>query len=127
MIKLPLTISPVVTAVYAVIILAYISETAYSIIKMRYLLAHKLVKEEPAIYTFYMGVAIAGVFMAVRTVFNIWTCDDIYLIVLRVMSNGMVIYVMFTASRLLWAEKFRKLGKRLSGEREDKDEAQYRR
>lgn len=96
---------PVFYAIYGAVALLFLMECVNAVLKMIYMNRHGLVKAEKLLYGFFMGVAIATLLMTVRTVINIYNCEGTAMTVLRVMSSGMVIYVIFLAARMLWAIK----------------------
>lgn len=101
--------SAIYIPIYGVIAFLYLLEAFNAVRKMRYMIKHELLKSDSLLYGFFMGTAIATLLMCFRTIANIFICDPVPLTILRIVSNSMIIYVLFMASRMQWAIKMKAL------------------
>lgn len=92
-------------AAYGAMALLFIAETWISVLRLKYLRKHNLAKREPALYAYYLGSGVASALMGVRTMLNVFMCDSDVITILRILANGMLVYTLFMASRLLWMLK----------------------
>ena len=95
-------VSPAIAAIYGAIALTFFVEAYLSWRKLKYMRKNNITKVTPIVYNYYLGSIIATITMGLRTVINVMMCDNMANIVFRIISNGMIIYAMFTASGLIW-------------------------
>ena len=87
---------------YLTLIVLYVIEAAHAIKNIIMLSRVNVTPYTKMIYNYLYAVVVSLIAMAFRMTLNIMACDGTEISIIRVISNVMILYVVFMANRIIW-------------------------